>query len=154
MTRLAEFRFLPVIGAPDLVGMATRPETANNSKPHERLTAWAACHDLVVAVYRATADWPPPELHGLGTQARRASVSAAANIAEGAAKRGSREFRRYLDIAFGSLTELECLLLIARDVNVLSPAAFGELEALRDHASRLTWGLYRAMRRAATRQAG
>jgi len=78
---------------------------------------------------------------------RRACYSAAANIAEGSAKRGAREFRRYLDISLGSLSELSYILLLARDLGYMKAEAWGEIEALRDHAGRLTWGLYRAIDR-------
>ncbi|MEA2724940.1 MAG: hypothetical protein QOH59_2711, partial [Gemmatimonadales bacterium] len=75
------------------------------------------------------------------------AYSAAANIAEGAAKRGTREFRRFLDISLGSLSELSYILQLARDLGYLKPEEWGEVEALRDHAGRLTWGLYRAVDR-------
>jgi carbamoyl-phosphate synthase large subunit len=91
--------------------------------------------------------WPNSETYGLTAQARRAAFSAALNLAEGSAKRGAREFRRYLDMSLGSLSELACILVIARDVGVMGGSAFGEVEVLRDHASRLTWGLHRALRR-------
>jgi four helix bundle protein len=77
-----------------------------NRKRHEGLKAWLACHDLTVAVYRVTQSWPGHEMYGLTSQARRAAYSTAANIAEGSAKRGSAEFRRYLNISLGSLSEL------------------------------------------------
>lgn len=96
-------------------------------------------------MYAATRDWPAKEQYGLTSQARRACYSAAANIAEGSAKRGGREFRRFLDISLGSLSELSYILLLARDLGYLKPEGWGELEALRDHAGRLTWGLYRAV---------
>jgi hypothetical protein len=47
---------------------------------------------------------------------------------------------------------LSYILLAARDIGVLSQSEFGELEALRDHANRLTWGLYRAVRERARRK--
>ena len=75
----------------------------------------------------------------------RAAYSAAANIAEGAAKRGSAEFRRFLDISLDSLSELSYILLLARDLTYLKAEEWGEIEALRDHAGRLTWGLYRSV---------
>ena len=84
----------------------------------------------------------------MSSQARRAAVSVSANIAEGSAKRGPREFRRYLDIANGSLAELHVYLLLAKELGYLSQADWGELEALRDHAGMLTWGLYRSIREA------
>jgi four helix bundle protein len=98
-----------------------------------------------LAIYRETGRWPAAEQYGLTSQARRSAYSAAANIAEGAAKRGTREFRRFLDISLGSLSELSYILLLARELGYLKPEEWGEVEALRDHAGRLTWGLYRAM---------
>jgi four helix bundle protein len=114
-------------------------------KRHEGLKSWAACHSLALALYRATRKWPHHEAYGLVSQARRAAYSAASNIAEGAAKRGSAEFKRFLNISLGSLAELSYVLLLARDLEYLRTEEWGELEALRDHAGRLTWGLYRAL---------
>jgi four helix bundle protein len=98
-----------------------------------------------LGVYRITSDWPPKEQYGLTSQARRAAYSAAANIAEGSAKRGKREFRRFLDIALGSISELTYIFLLAKDLGYLKPEVWGEIEAIRDHAGRLTWGLYRSL---------
>jgi four helix bundle protein len=120
------------------------------SKPHERLKAWSACHELVLAVYRETASWPDSETHGLAAQARAVAFSAALNLAEGSAKPGIKEFRRCLDVALGSLAELACILVIARDIGVMDGSAFGEVEVLRDHASRLSRGLDRALQRRLT----
>jgi four helix bundle protein len=68
---------------------------------------------------------------------------------EGLAKRGSKELRKYLDCSLGSLAELSYFLLLARELKYLPGEQWGELEALRDHAGRLTWGLYNAVRRTA-----
>jgi four helix bundle protein len=116
-----------------------------NRKRHEGLKSWLACHTLALAVYRVTSGWPAREMYGLTSQARRAAYSTAANIAEGSAKRGSAEFRRFLNITLGSLSELAYILLLARDLEYLKPEEWGEIEALRDHAGRLTWGLYGAL---------
>ena len=118
-----------------------------DGKRHQGLRSWVACHELVLAVYRVTAAWPKPEQYGLIAQARRAAFSAAANIAEGSAKRGAREFRRFLDTSLGSLAELSYILLLAKDLGYLKSGERGEVEAMRDHAGRLTWGLYRAINR-------
>jgi four helix bundle protein len=119
-----------------------------SSKRHEGLKAWLACHELVLALYRATHGWPVEERYALSLQVRRAAYSAAANIAEGSATRGHRQFRKYLDTALGSLSELSYSLLLARDLDYLPRETWGELEALRDHAGRLTWGLYASVARA------
>jgi four helix bundle protein len=121
--------------------------TIRGGKRHERLKAWIACHDVALAVYRCSRDWPATERYALASESRRAAYSAAANIAEGAAKHGARNFRHHLDIVLGSLAELSYCLLLARDLGFLRPETFGELEAVRDHAGRLTWGLYHAIKK-------
>ena len=111
-------------------------------KAYEKLEAWQACHRLVVAVYVASREWPPDERFGLIAQARRAAFSAAANIAEGSAKRGHREFRRFLDTSLGSLAELSYIILLTRELGYLQEESASALESIRDQAGRLTWGLY------------
>jgi four helix bundle protein len=114
--------------------------------PYEKREAWKRCHELVLAVYAATQAWPRSELYGLTSQVRRASVSAATNIAEGAAKRGAREFRRYLDISLGSLSEVSYLLRLARELGYSSDETAAKLEITRTKASRVTWKLYSSMK--------
>jgi four helix bundle protein len=115
--------------------------------PYERFRAWQACDELVLAVYRVTAAFPRHELYGITSQARRAAFSAAANIAEGSAKRGVGEFRRYLDISLGSLSELSYALRLSFKLGYLSETGWQGLDALRGSASRLTWRLYEAINR-------
>jgi four helix bundle protein len=114
--------------------------------PFRRFGAWQACFDMVVAVYRETATWPKSEQYGLTAQLRRAATSAGANIAEGAAKRGRAEFGRYLDIAIGSLAEVEHLLLLARELGIAPLGQWQRMETARVTAARLTHRLYQAVR--------
>ena len=117
---------------------------------YERLEAWAACHALTKAVYVATGNWPASERFGLSSQVRRAAWSATASIAEGSAKRGPREFARFLDVANGSVSEVRYGLRLAAELGYV-PREDGErLDQLLQSASRLTWCLYRSIRRAAT----
>jgi four helix bundle protein len=110
--------------------------------PYERFAAWRECHALALEVYRATRVFPKDELYGLTSQARRAAFSAAANIVEGSAKRGSAEFRRFLDISLGSLTELGYTLRISRELGILAEESWGKLNDLQSRARFLTWKLY------------
>ncbi|HET7601421.1 MAG TPA: four helix bundle protein [Gemmatimonadales bacterium] len=114
-------------------------------QPYEQLAAWQRAHAMTLVVYRVTESWPTSGRYNLTAQTRRASVSVPTNIAEGSAKRGKREFRRYLDIALGSLAEVSYLLRLARDLSLLSEAAWVEAEGARDAAARVTWLLYRSM---------
>ncbi|MGQ0703325.1 MAG: four helix bundle protein [Gemmatimonadales bacterium] len=115
--------------------------------PYERLRAWKASHQLVLLVYQATGTWPRHEIYGLTTQARRAAFSIASNIAEGAAKRGPREFRRFLDMAIGSTAELSYVLLVARDLGFLARGEWETIERNRDEAGKQLWRLYEAAAR-------
>jgi len=110
--------------------------------PYERFAAWRECHALALEVYRATRGFPKDELYGLTYQARRAAFSAAANIVEGSAKRGCAEFRRFLDISLGSLTELGYTLRISRELGILAEESWGRLNDLQSRARFLTWKLY------------
>lgn len=116
-------------------------------RPYERLVAWHHCHRLVLLTYRLTEAFPKAELYGLTSQMRRAAVSAGANIAEGSAKRGFAELRRYLDIALGSLSELSYLGLVARDLGVLSSDSWKDFDRVHAEAGRTTMGLYKATAR-------
>lgn len=113
--------------------------------PFERFDAWKKCHELVLAVYTITDAFPADERYGLVSQLRRAAFLAAANIAEGSAKRGWREFRRYLDISLGSLSEVAYTIRVARDLGHLTQDDWASLDGLRNHAGRLTWSLYRSL---------
>jgi four helix bundle protein len=119
--------------------------------PYERLRAWQLAHRLALETYRVTAQLPATERFGLLTQSRRSAFSVAANIAEGSAKRGRPEFRRYLDVALGSLAELGYAFRLMADLGYARADDLERIERLRDEASRVTWGLYRTMARRPTR---
>jgi four helix bundle protein len=113
---------------------------------YERIKAWERCHELCLAGYSVTESWPPHERYGLISQDRRAAHSAAANIAEGCAKKGKQEFRRYLDISLGSLSELSYTLLLAKDLKVLPETEWQKLDDLHRRAGGITWLLYKSLR--------
>ena len=114
--------------------------------PYQRFRAWQLSHELVQAVYRSTASWPKTERYELTSQTRKSAYSIPMNIAEGSAKSGSREFRRYLDIALGSCSELSYCLLLGRDLGYMPTAEWEDLERLRNHAGQLLWKLHEAVR--------
>lgn len=63
-----------------------------------------------------TRTFPRSELYGLTSEFRRATVSIAANIAEGFKKKGKADKVRFLNIAQGSLKESRYYLLLAQDL--------------------------------------
>jgi four helix bundle protein len=119
--------------------------------PYRNLKAWQHAERLAVESVKAARRFPDHEQGALADQLRRAAYSVPLNIAEGSAKRGSREYRRFLDTARGSLAEVETILDIARDLDYLQPAEFGRLEALATETSKTLYGLLRKIGDAATR---
>jgi len=113
--------------------------------PYEKWKAWQRSHELVLAIYTETSHWPPEERYGLIAQARRAAVSVPTNLAEGSARLGGRELRRFADIGLGSLSELSYLLRLARDLGYVSPESWSQLDLKRDAAGKLLFGLIRAI---------
>jgi four helix bundle protein len=86
------------------------------------LKVWQKAHTLTLDIYRATKAFPREEIYGLTSQIRRASVSIAANIAEGTCRNGDADFGRFLQMAAGSASEVEYHLLLAQDLDLLKGA--------------------------------
>ena len=87
-----------------------------------RLKVWQAGHALTLDVYKVTQGFPKAELYGLTSQLRRAAVSVPTNIAEGSARRTDAGTRYFLEIALGSATEVEYLLLLAQELGLIDSA--------------------------------
>jgi len=81
---------------------------------HKDLEVWKKSMDLVEDVYKLMKQLPESEKYGLISQIKRSSISVPSNIAEGAARGSTKEFIRFLDIASGSLSELETQLLLVQ----------------------------------------
>jgi four helix bundle protein len=95
----------------------------------KHLKVWTKAHQLTLAIYQCTRTFPREEIFGLTSQIRRASASIGANIAEGCGRRSDPEMKRFIQILRGSASELECHLLLARDLEFLSVEEFNDLEA-------------------------
>ncbi|MDH3458657.1 MAG: four helix bundle protein [Gemmatimonadota bacterium] len=113
------------------------------------LKAWQVAHTLALEVSRAANQFPPHERFELASRLRRAALSVPTNIAEGQARYGAREALRYTRIASGSLTEVDYLLLFAREKGYLDQPAYRRLDDLRTHAARLVIRLIRSLQQAA-----
>ncbi|HEX9704594.1 MAG TPA: four helix bundle protein [Gemmatimonadales bacterium] len=110
---------------------------------HHTLKAWQHSQRLAVECVKAASRFPEYEQTALADQLRRACYSIPLNIAEGSSRKGSRDYRKFLDIAWGSLAEVQTILTIARDVGYLQAAEFGRLEALATETSKTLFGLLR-----------
>ena len=83
---------------------------------HKDLDVWKKSVDLVLKIYNITKQFPKEEMFGLVNQMRRAAVSIPSNIAEGCARFSDKDTLRFIDIAFGSVAELETQLIIAEQL--------------------------------------
>jgi four helix bundle protein len=81
---------------------------------------WQRGMDVVEMVYRASADFPKPELYGLTSQLRRAAVSVPSNIAEGHSRTSTRDYLNHLSMAQGSLAEVQTQLEIAKRLGYIT----------------------------------
>lgn len=89
------------------------------SRGYRDLEVWERAMNLVVECYRTTRAFPASEVYGIVTQIRRAATSVPANIAEGRGRRSPGDFIRFLDIAYGSLMELETHLVLANRLDYM-----------------------------------
>src|SRR3989344_3165617 len=86
----------------------------SNTKSFKDLIVWQKSRDLAVAVYKLTDNFPKSELYGLTSQMRRAAISISSNIAESYHRFHQKEKQQFLAIAFGSGSELESQIEIAK----------------------------------------
>ena len=80
------------------------------------LIVWQKACRLVLEIYKITKDFPRFEMYGLAHQMRRAAVSIPSNIAEGYGRSHKAEYRQFLSISYGSLSELETQYLLSIDL--------------------------------------
>lgn len=110
-------------------------------RPHHNLDAWGKAIELVTAIYKRTEAFPKDERYSLTSQIRRAAISIAANIAEGAGRRSRKEFGHFLSNSQGSASELETELIIAHKLGYFDERSFGILIAQLELISKLISGL-------------
>ncbi|MCF6279706.1 MAG: four helix bundle protein [Flavobacteriaceae bacterium] len=95
---------------------------------YKELKFWQFSRAFCKDIYAITATFPSDEKFGLISQLRRASVSIASNIAEGASRKSNKDFSRFLMIALGSCYEVETQLLISMDLGFISNEQNNELQ--------------------------
>jgi four helix bundle protein len=93
-----------------------------------QIRVWVKAHQLTIEIYRITVRFPREEQYGLTSQLRRASVSIAANIAEGYGRGGNTELARFLQMSVESAYEVEYHALLARDLQFLDLAQYETLQ--------------------------
>ncbi|MFN7914604.1 MAG: four helix bundle protein [Vicinamibacterales bacterium] len=108
------------------------------ARDHRKLHVFSLADSLLIAVYRATKALPPSERFGLQDQIRRAALSTATNIVEGSARRTTREYVNFLNLANGSAAETHYLLTVVCRLNYVPESA---VEPLLTQCAELQRGL-------------
>ena len=115
-------------------------------KDFRQLKVWEKAHQLALAIYKETKNFPKEELYGLTSQIRRASMSIPTNIAEGCGMNTDKEFARFLQIAMGSASETEYQLILAHDLEFLSKETHEKLHTNVEEVKRMLASLLKTLR--------
>jgi four helix bundle protein len=111
-----------------------------------RLAVWQKAHALALRTYGLTASFPAAERFSLTSQMRRAGSSIPSNLAEGCGRTSEREFANFVNIAFGSASELEYFALLARDLTYVKDEIHAEFETAITEVKRMHSGLLARLR--------
>jgi len=112
----------------------------------ESLDAWKRAHELVLSIYKLTANFPKEEQYRLVDQIRRSASSIAANLVEGNARSYRKEYLQFVYLSRGSLEETKYHLLLARDLRYLKNADYIVLDSKSAEVGMLINGLIRYLR--------
>src|ERR1041385_6954066 len=112
---------------------------------YRRLRVWQHAYALALKIHRTPSSLPATERYGWGDQIRRAAMSIAVNIAEGAGRGSDAEFARFLRVARGSLHELTCEIMLAADLKYVSLEERDELLSHADAVGCALVGLLRSI---------
>lgn len=115
-------------------------------KDFRQLKVWEKSHQLALAIYKATKDFPKEELYGLTSQIRRSSMSIPTNIAEGCGRFTDADFARFLQMAMGSASETEYQLILARDLDFLPKDMYEKLHSEVEEVKRMLASLLKTLR--------
>ncbi|MEM7486922.1 MAG: four helix bundle protein [Bacteroidota bacterium] len=94
---------------------------------YKDLEIWKKSKVFCSEIYEITSSFPDTEKFGITNQLRRASVSIPSNIAEGCSRTSKKDFSRFLEIAIGSMYEIETQLLISLDLRFIEKTKLEEL---------------------------
>jgi len=114
-------------------------------KPHKKLNVWKESIELARDVYTLTSRFPSEERFGLTSQMRRAVISIPSNVAEGAARRSKKEFKNFVGMAQGSLSELDTQFELAVALGYLNRNDLGGLEERMLKIDKMLSGLIRSL---------
>ena len=111
----------------------------------DNLNVFRSAHALTVNLYKITKKFPPEEKFGIVSQIRRASSSICANLMEGSHRNNTKEYRQFAGISRGSTGELKYHLLLAKDLEYISPSEYENCVNTLDQISKMLYGLIKSL---------
>jgi four helix bundle protein len=93
------------------------------SRDHTKLRVFHDAHNLTLVIYRETKNFPKDEWFGLRLQMRRAAASTSTNIVEGNARKTTKDYCNFLNIALASAAELSYLVTLSTDLGLIAMPA-------------------------------
>jgi four helix bundle protein len=117
---------------------------------YKQLAVWRKAHELTLAIYRASSEFPAEEKDGVTGQLRRAAASIPTHIAEGFGRQNSTDFARALSEALGAANQVEYLLLLSHDLGWLNDTPYGILLRGVEEVQRMLAALHHKVRQGTT----
>jgi four helix bundle protein len=117
-----------------------------DTRQHRNLDVWKKSIDFVKTIYKITESFPQSETFGITSQIRRAAISIPSNLAEGAARKGNKEFKQFLNIAQGSISELDTQIELAVMLNYINEKQYNQLMKEISVISKMLYGLSRSLK--------
>lgn len=115
-------------------------------KTHKDLTAWQKSYALCLLIFKFVKKFPKSEEYGLSSQIKRSALSVPSNIAEGYNRHQTKEYIRFLYIAYSSLAELETQLMLAKDLNYISLDNYESTTSLLIETQKIMSGLIKSLK--------
>ena len=116
-------------------------------KQAQDMEVFKLSHLLTLEIYRLTENFPPEEKFGLSAQMRRSAYSIPVNIAEGASRLSTKEYKQFVAIARGSVSEMMYQLLLSKDLDYLPEQHYLPLKEKYERVAKMLTNLIKVLRR-------
>lgn len=114
-------------------------------RDYKKIRAYQLANQLVIEIYKETKKYPKEELYGIISQIRRAVVSVAANIVEGANRQHKKEYLNFLYNSRGSLAEVEYFINLSTELEFITAKKQADLMMIHTETSKVLFGLIKSV---------
>ena len=112
---------------------------------HKNLLVWQKSISFVTTIYDLTKTFPKEEMYCIVSQIRRAAVSIPSNMAEGCARKNTKEYIQFLYVSLGSAAELETQLIISSNLGYIDRNGSNNLQIELAEIIRMLTGLIKSL---------